>query len=190
MTAAKLRQAEQPVLPGRRRRRRADHQGPDVLLVRHRELSRRADAQRRGAHADGGRARRRLLGADQRAGQPVIIYDPLTSLPFPGNVIPANRINPVAAAMLKYLPLPDINVDNGSDNYNRTSLINNNFETEIHGQGRAQVHRQGVVDRLLPVQPDQRAVRRTTSAPPTRPSRTASPTRWTTSWCAGRRCWR
>ncbi len=33
--------------------------------------------------------------------------------------------------MIKYLPLPDTNVDNGTDNYNRTSLINNNFETEI-----------------------------------------------------------
>ena len=33
--------------------------------------------------------------------------------------------------MIKYLPLPDINVDNGTNNYNRTSLINNNFETEI-----------------------------------------------------------
>ena len=70
-------------------------------------------------------------GLINTAGQPVIIYDPLTKLPFPGNIIPANRINPVAAAMIKYLPLPDINVDNGSTNYNRTSLINNNFETEI-----------------------------------------------------------
>src|SRR3954470_23181299 len=64
-------------------------------------------------------------------GQPVIIYDPLTKLPFPGNVIPSNRINPVAANMMKYLPLPDIDLDNGNDNYARTSLINNNFETEI-----------------------------------------------------------
>src|SRR3954452_18821105 len=46
------------------------------------------------------------------AGQQVVIYDPLTKQPFPGNVIPANRINPVSAAMLKYLPLPDVNVDN------------------------------------------------------------------------------
>jgi trimeric autotransporter adhesin len=65
------------------------------------------------------------------SGQQVIIYDPLTKLPFPGNVIPAGRINPVAAAMIKYLPLPDVNVDNGSNNYNRTSLINNKFESEI-----------------------------------------------------------
>ncbi|MGE3956135.1 MAG: carboxypeptidase regulatory-like domain-containing protein [Vicinamibacterales bacterium] len=57
------------------------------------------------------------------AGQPVVIYDPLTRQPFPGNVIPAGRINPVAAAMLKYLPAADVQVDNGSANYTRTSLI-------------------------------------------------------------------
>src|SRR5438128_1854845 len=68
-------------------------------------------------------------------GRPVIIYDPLTSRtvngvtvrdPFPGNRI-ANRINPVAAAMLKYLPLPDKNIDNGGTNYTRTALSNNRF---------------------------------------------------------------
>src|SRR5437867_3643210 len=72
-------------------------------------------------------------------GRPVVIYDPLTTRtvnaavvrdPFPGNKIPANRINPVAAAMLKYLPMPDSNVDNGSTNYTRTALINNRFEQE------------------------------------------------------------
>ena len=46
------RQAEQPVLPRRRRLRRADQEGPHLLLVLDRELSRRADAQQRGAHAD------------------------------------------------------------------------------------------------------------------------------------------
>jgi hypothetical protein len=49
------------------------------------------------------------------AGQPLIIYDPLTTRtvngvivrdPFPGNVIPAHRINPVARAMLSPMPLP------------------------------------------------------------------------------------
>jgi hypothetical protein len=62
------------------------------------------------------------------AGQLVVIYDPLTGQPFPGNQIPQNRINPVARAMLQYLPMPDVDRDNGTDNYNRTSLINNNFE--------------------------------------------------------------
>jgi hypothetical protein len=64
------------------------------------------------------------------SGQPVTIYDPLTRQPFPGNRIPASRINPVSAAMLKYLPLSDTELDNGSVNYNRTSLINNEFEQE------------------------------------------------------------
>jgi hypothetical protein len=51
------------------------------------------------------------------AGGRVTIYDPLTTRtdpvtgalvrdPFPGNVIPASRINPIAAAMLKTMPLP------------------------------------------------------------------------------------
>ena len=72
-------------------------------------------------------------------GRPVIIYDPLTSRtvngavvrdPFPGNRISGDRINPVAAAMLKYLPMPDINADNGSANYTRTALIDNRFQQE------------------------------------------------------------
>jgi hypothetical protein len=50
-------------------------------------------------------------------GQPITIYDPFTAefdpsgnpirSPFPGNVIPANRINPVAAALTKYMPAPN-----------------------------------------------------------------------------------
>jgi trimeric autotransporter adhesin len=64
------------------------------------------------------------------AGQPVIIYDPLTRTPFQGNIIPTHRINPVAAAMLQYLPLPDIDQDNGTVNYNRTSLIRSEWTQE------------------------------------------------------------
>ena len=46
-------------------------------------------------------------------GRPIIIYDPLTTdangnrQPFPGNIIPPNRINPVGRAMVNALPLPD-----------------------------------------------------------------------------------
>ena len=69
-------------------------------------------------------------GLTNGSGQRVTIYDPLTRLPFPGNVIPSNRINPVSAAMLKYLPLPDTNFDNGSDNYSRTSLIKSTWTQE------------------------------------------------------------
>src|SRR5215204_337135 len=41
------------------------------------------------------------------AGQSVVIYDPLTRQPFAGNVIPEERIDPVALAALQYFPLPN-----------------------------------------------------------------------------------
>src|SRR5262245_5582107 len=61
-----------------------------------------------------------------------VIYDPLTGdpttgagrTPFPGNVIPQNRLNPVAVAMTSYIPNPDSDVSNGSNNFNRTAEIN------------------------------------------------------------------
>ena len=59
-----------------------------------------------------------------------MIFDPLNvdangnRLPFPGNIIPANRIDPVAAAILGYVPQPDSNVSNGQPNHSRqTSII-------------------------------------------------------------------
>lgn len=39
-------------------------------------------------------------------GDPVIVYDPLTGQPFPGNIIPQDRINPVGRAYLNAFPLP------------------------------------------------------------------------------------
>ena len=38
------------------------------------------------------------------SGLPATIVDPLTKIPFPGNVIPANRINPVGAALVALYP--------------------------------------------------------------------------------------
>jgi hypothetical protein len=38
---------------------------------------------------------------------PVTIFDPLTHNPFPGNVIPQNRINPASLGLLKYYPSPN-----------------------------------------------------------------------------------
>lgn len=60
---------------------------------------------------------------------PVTIFDPLTASPFPGNVIPANRINPASLALLKFYPNPNapgykqnyqaaITTVNNSDNLN------------------------------------------------------------------------
>jgi hypothetical protein len=65
------------------------------------------------------------------AGQPQVIYDPLTGdasgnnrQAFPGNVIPANRLNPVALKMVSYLPDPTRNGSDGSANYDSIAEIN------------------------------------------------------------------
>lgn len=55
---------------------------------------------------------RTVLSAAQRAGDfssvAAAVRDPLTGVQFPGNVIPANRINPIAARILEqYIPLPN-----------------------------------------------------------------------------------
>ncbi len=63
-------------------------------------------------------------------GQLVVIYDPLTGdangqnrQPFPGNIIPANRISGVARNIASFMPLPDTDVSNGSANFNRAAEI-------------------------------------------------------------------
>ncbi|MEW6321100.1 MAG: TonB-dependent receptor [Acidobacteriota bacterium] len=65
------------------------------------------------------------------AGNLVIIYDPLTGdpvtgagrTPFPGNVIPANRLNTVARNITSFMPNPDIDRSNGQENFFRTAEI-------------------------------------------------------------------
>jgi Carboxypeptidase regulatory-like domain/TonB-dependent Receptor Plug Domain len=41
------------------------------------------------------------------AASPRAIIDPTTGQPFPGNIIPADRIDPLARSMLAYVPFPD-----------------------------------------------------------------------------------
>lgn len=64
------------------------------------------------------------------AGNLVVIYDPLTGnadgtgrTPFPGNVIPANRLNPVGLALAKSYPNPLREVSNGAPNFESTAEI-------------------------------------------------------------------
>src|SRR5439155_7819117 len=63
-------------------------------------------------------------------GAKVTLYDPQTHLPFPQNIIPADRINPVAAAIAKYFPLPQSNIDNGSANYTATAQMVDYFQQQ------------------------------------------------------------
>jgi outer membrane receptor protein involved in Fe transport len=48
-------------------------------------------------------------------GVPITIFDPITRQPFSNGQIP--QINPVAAALLKYFPLPNIPVDASGNNF-------------------------------------------------------------------------
>lgn len=67
-------------------------------------------------------------GLKTAPGQLITIYNPFSTtaagngyvrLPFPGNIIPASQIDPVAVAASKYYPLPNQN----------TTLVSNNFLT-------------------------------------------------------------
>ena len=59
--------------------------------------------------------------------QSQIIYDPLTRLPFSGNVIPANRIDPIAARFLALYPDPTS--PGLANNYSSTTLRTQNSTT-------------------------------------------------------------
>jgi hypothetical protein len=77
-------------------------------------------------------------GATNSDGSPLTIYDPATTAPngaggytrtpFPGNVIPKNRLNPVAAAMLPFIPAPNAAVGTlpGNDNLVGSAPTNSN----------------------------------------------------------------
>lgn len=54
------------------------------------------------------------FSASARNGVPVQIYDPLTREPFAGNRVPVTRLDPIAAGLLRYYPLP-----------NQTALVQN-----------------------------------------------------------------
>jgi hypothetical protein len=54
------------------------------------------------------------------------IYDPLTRQPFPGNVIPQNRLSPQALAILQNIPLPN---QTGSANSTRDNFVAQGSET-------------------------------------------------------------
>jgi hypothetical protein len=59
------------------------------------------------------------------AGQPIIIYDPQTRLPFAGNVIPKDRFDRVALAALQYFPLPN----RQGTSTNASNFVGNNEST-------------------------------------------------------------
>jgi trimeric autotransporter adhesin len=64
-------------------------------------------------------------GTDSTTGQ-VMIFDPTTHNPFPGNVIPTSRIDPAALKLLSLFPLP--NQPGTVQNYDISKSIPNNNE--------------------------------------------------------------
>jgi hypothetical protein len=68
------------------------------------------------------------------SGARITIYDPLTHLPFANNMIPSNRINPIAQKMLSYVPLPQVNLDNGTTNFTSQAQIDDYFQQEYTGK--------------------------------------------------------
>jgi hypothetical protein len=74
------------------------------------------------------------------------IYDPATGVlangritrqPFQNNIIPANRINPIAKSILSYVPLPNqsgvvgVNGFNGTNNYFNNAVRSDNFSSYL-----------------------------------------------------------
>jgi hypothetical protein len=65
-------------------------------------------------------------------GQPLQIRDPLTGLPFAGNVIPPERISPQARALLDLFPMPNFN-DDARYNY-QIPLIDSTHTDGLQGR--------------------------------------------------------
>jgi outer membrane receptor protein involved in Fe transport len=61
-----------------------------------------------------------------------VIRDPLTGLPFPGNIIPANRLDPLSVAMInQYQPLPNQSGANNLRGLSRNEDRQHQFITRI-----------------------------------------------------------
>src|SRR5204862_1421767 len=85
----------------------------------------------------GGVALTRVPTVRQRAGDfsefAVTIVDPLTGLPFAGNIIPASRIDPIATTLLKRFPAPnaDPTALGGNRNFSTATPQIRNFREEL-----------------------------------------------------------
>jgi hypothetical protein len=78
-------------------------------------------------------------GLTNTAGQPVVIYDPVTNLPFANNTIPVSRINQAAVGLLNLIPLPNAGgirnnyqliASNPSNNNNLQVMVNQTISTK------------------------------------------------------------
>src|SRR6478672_9809508 len=78
-------------------------------------------------------------GLKDAQGRPIVIYDPLTGHdvnglwvrdPFPGNIIPANRINATAKAIMQYYPAPNCTTA-GQPNWQQNLCYTEHFNKDV-----------------------------------------------------------
>lgn len=67
-------------------------------------------------------------------GNPFTIKDPTTNAPFPGNVIPANRLYAPGIALLKFLPLPNVQVACSQEPGAAGCLKGYNYQSQVSDQ--------------------------------------------------------
>ena len=156
---AGLPKPNKPVLPGRRRLRRTDQEGPHLLLVRGGELHRHADPQRQRSDADVGRTARRFLRPDQCGGP---ARDHLRPVDAPAVPEQPDSVEPDQPGVGGDAEVP---AAAGHQRRQRQRELQPHvadqvdLDAGVHREGRAQVHRQGLAERLLSLQPLERAVR-------------------------------
>ncbi len=103
---------------------------------------------------------RSFFSSGPLAGQPAQIFSPFSRTPFLGNRIPASQINPIAAALLSYVPLPN---QEGQQNFfiqkalgSRMQNFNLSFNTSLSSQIRINAnynlsHRTGEAGNRFPL---------------------------------------
>ena len=90
------------------------------------------------------------------------VVDPLTGLPFAGNVIPRDRISPQAAALLGYYPLPNVE-RHGGFNY-QTPIVPATRQDSVQSRLTQTAQRRGISSSARSPISGRRPTRRTCSA--------------------------
>lgn len=75
------------------------------------------------------------------SGQPAVIYDPSTGAPFPGNVVPPSRQDPIAKALLDFYPRPNLpgqirNFQLPTTRFNNTNSVNTRLNQTLSTRDR------------------------------------------------------
>ena len=152
-------EARQRVLPRRRRRRRADRPNKTFFWFATENYH---DIQSRSVSdgvSDGGRAARRLLAAHQRGRAAGHHLRPADRAAVPGQPHPAEPDQPGRGVDRRLPPAAGRRCRQRHQQLHAHGRDQQQVPAVYSDQGRAQVHRQGLADRLLPLQPHRRAGR-------------------------------